>query len=126
MQLRRENYPALGPVAGPYSHSVVHANTLYTSGLTAFATDHQKGSIDAQARSIFQQLATICAANNTSLAMLIKVTLFVSDMRQIAPLRAALFDIYGEHIPASSLVGVGSLFSEDLSIEVEAIVALPV
>ncbi|OUS38607.1 enamine deaminase RidA ['Osedax' symbiont bacterium Rs2_46_30_T18] len=126
MQLQRENYAALGPVAGPYSHSVVHANTLYTSGLTAFGTEHQKGSIDAQARSIFQQLESICAANNTSLAMLVKVTLFVSDMKEIGPLRAALFDIYGEHIPASSLIAVHSLFSEDLSIEVEAIVALTV
>lgn len=77
MQLQRENYAALGPVAGPYSHSVVHANTLYTSGLSAFGSADQNSSIDLQVRSVFQQLASICAANNTSLAMLVKVTLFV-------------------------------------------------
>lgn len=124
MQLQRENYAALGPVAGPYSHSVVHGNTLYTSGLSAFGTADQNSSIDLQVRSIFQQLASICTANNTSLAMLVKVTLFVPDMGEIAPLRAALFDIYGEHIPASSLIAVDSLFADDLKIELEAIVAL--
>ena len=56
--------------------------------------------------------------------MLVKVTLFVPDMGEIAPLRAALFDIYGEHIPASSLIAVDSLFADDLKIELEAIVAL--
>jgi len=126
MQLQRTNYPALGPVAGPYCHSVVHGNTLYTSGLTAFGTKAQAASIDVQVRCIFQQLASICAQNHSSLAMLVKVTLFVSDMQQIGPLRVALIDIYGEHVPASSLIAVDSLFCEDLSIEVEAIVALPV
>lgn len=124
MPLQRANYPALGAVFGPYSHSVVHGNTLYTSGLTAFGTEHQGASIDRQARSIFAQLAVICAENNTSLAQLVKVTLFVCDMQQIVLLRSALFDIYGTHLPASSLIGVDSLFSEDLSIEVEAIVAV--
>ena len=124
MQLERANYQALGAVAGPYSHSVVHGNTLYTSGLTAFGTCDQAAGIDAQTRNIFQQLALMCAANHTSLAKLVKVTLFVSDMQHMSLLRETLFEIYGDHLPASSLVAVDSLFCKDLSIEVEAIIAL--
>lgn len=124
MQLERVNYQALGAVVGPYSHSVVYGKTLYTSGLTAFGTRDQAAGIDAQARNIFQQLAMICAANNTSLAMLVKVTLFVSNMQYMSLLRETLFEIYGNDLPASSLVAVDSLFCEDLSLEVEAIIAL--
>jgi 2-iminobutanoate/2-iminopropanoate deaminase len=124
MQLERANYQALGAVVGPYSHSVVHGNTLYTSGLTAFGTCDQAAGIDTQARNIFQQLAMICTANHTSLAKLVKVTLFVSDMQHMSLLRETLYEIYGDHFPVSSLVAVDSLFCEDLSIEVEAIIAL--
>jgi len=35
-----------------------------------------------------------------------------------------LFHYYGDHLPASSLVQVSALFSPDLKIEIEGIMAL--
>ena len=55
----RKNYPQLGEVKAPYVHSVTHGNTLYISGLTAFGTQAQQGSIAAQAEEIFKQIRTV-------------------------------------------------------------------
>lgn len=124
MTIQRLNYDELGKVQGPYSHSVIHHNTLYTSGLTAFGHSAQTKGIEEQTRAIFSQLTTICHANNVGLEHLIKVTLFVSDFSEMETLRAVLFDLYGDNIPASALIKVDALFSEDLKIEIEAIIAL--
>lgn len=120
----RINYPELGPVSAPYVHAVKHGDTLYISGLTAFGTAAQQGNIAGQAEAIFQQLQTIAAAEKTSLAALLKVTIFITAFDDIAALREVLFRYYGAHLPASSLVEVSRLFSPDLHIEIEAVMAL--
>lgn len=120
----RKNYPQLGEVIAPYVHAVKHGDTLYVSGLTAFGTPAQQGGIADQAEAIFSQLKLIAAAEQTSLAALLKVTIFITAFTEIAALREVLFRHYGSHLPASSLVQVSALFSPDLHIEIEAIFAL--
>lgn len=124
MSIERRNYTELGEVLGPYSHSVIHNNTLYTSGLTAFGTSAQKEGVEAQTRTIFSQLNHICQAHNATLKNLVKVTIFVSDFNEMESLRTTLFELYDNDIPASSLIKVDALFSEDLKIEIEAIIGL--
>lgn len=123
-QPERKNYPELGEVKAPYVHAVKHAGTLYVSGLTAFGTPAQQGNIAEQAEAIFEQLASIATAEQTSLAALLKVTIFITSFAEIAALREVLYRYYGEHLPASSLVQVSGLFSTDLRIEIEAIFGL--
>jgi len=124
MKIQRNNYEILGLPIGPYVHSVTHHNTLYTSGLTAFGTQAEQGTITEQAHAIFTQLELIAEEQRTSLQSLIKVTIFVTDLTDIDKLRDFLFEIYGESLPASSLIKIDSLFSPDLLIEVEALLAL--
>lgn len=124
MMPERKNYPQLGEVKAPYVHAVKHGATLYVSGLTAFGTAAQQGDIAEQAEAIFEQLKSVAAAENTSLATLLKVTIFITSFTEIAALREVLYRNYGEHLPASSLVQVSGLFSADLRIEIEAIFAL--
>ncbi|MGV6478187.1 RidA family protein [Pantoea agglomerans] len=120
----RKNYPQLGEVKAPYVHAVKHGATLYVAGLTAFGTAAQQGDMAEQAESIFDQLRAIAAAEHTSLASLLKVTIFITSFTEITALREVLYRNYGEHLPASSLVQVSGLFSADLRIEIEAIFAL--
>ena len=117
----RKNYPQLGEVKAPYVHAVKHGATLYVSGLTAFGTAAQQGDMAEQAEAIFDQLRAVAAAEHTSLASLLKVTIFIIPF---TALREVLYRNYGEHLPASSLVQVSGLFSTDLRIEIEAIFAL--
>jgi 2-iminobutanoate/2-iminopropanoate deaminase len=124
MKIERINIPALGLPAGPYSHAMRHGDQIYTSGFTAFATEAQKAPIADQVLAIFSQLLVITNAQNTSMANLIKVTIFITDAKVIPALREALSYQYGEHIPASSMVMVAALFSSDLLVEIEAIFAV--
>ena len=124
MNLQRHNYESIGLPLGPYVHAVAHNHTLYTSGLTAFGTQHQQGDICEQAHAIFTQLEVIAKQQGTSLQKLIKVTIFVTDLSDINKLRDYLFECYGENLPASALIKIESLFSPDLLIEIEAILAL--
>jgi len=105
-------------------HAVKHGNTLYVSGLTAAGTPAQQGDMAEQAEAIFDQLRHITAAEHTSLAALLKVTIFITSFTEITALREVLYRNYGGHLPASSLVQVNGLFSADLRIEIEAIFAL--
>lgn len=123
-KLTRVNYPQLGEVKAPYVHAVKHNNTLYVSGLTAFGSPAQKQGIAEQAEEIFAQFKLIATAEKTSLASLIKVTIFVTALDELSALRTVLFRHFGSHLPASSLVQVSQLFSPDLNIEIEAILAL--
>jgi len=52
------------------------------------------------------------------------VTIFITSFADIDALRHVLFKRYGNHLPASSLVQVSALFSPDLLIEIDAIIAL--
>jgi len=122
--IERINYPALGEVKAPYVHAVKQGHTLYISGLTAFGTQAQTGSLAQQAEAIFQQFLHIAQAENSTLSALIKVTIFITSFDDIDALRQVLFRYYGDHLPACSLVEVSRLFSPDLRIEIEAVMAL--
>lgn len=122
--LKRNNYASLGMPVGPYVHFIRHGDTLYLSGLTAYGTKGQGKGMSDQIGATFQQIERICQSEGTALSNIIKVTLYVTDMGQLAELRQSLFEVYGDHIPASSLVRVESLFSSEVDIEIEAIIAL--
>ncbi|WP_428524445.1 RidA family protein [Roseibium sp.] len=120
----RQNVDQLGPVAGPYSHAVIHGDAVYTSGLTAFGSNSQAGGAAAQTHTIVDQLSILAESCKTSLQHLIKVTIFAVDPADIPEIREVLSDRYGENVPASSLVFVKELFSPDLRLEIEAVFAV--
>ena len=91
MHIQRNNYQELGLPAGPYTHAVTYNNVLYTSGLTAFGSHAQQGSISEQAKEIFTQLAFICSQQNTVIANIIKVTIFVCELNDMQELRAVSY-----------------------------------
>ncbi len=121
--IERKHYSNLPAPVGPYVHGVKHNDTVYLSGVTAFGTPAQEGSLVAQLQSVFQQISAIAEEEGGSLADLLKVTLFVTDLSELLPAREALLKIYGDHLPASSVIKVEQLFLPSLKIEVEAILA---
>jgi 2-iminobutanoate/2-iminopropanoate deaminase len=125
MALFRKNFDFLDAPVGPYVHAVKQDETLYLSGITAFNTDAQTKPIEQQAEEIFRQIKLIAEAANSGLENLIKVTLFVTNFSRMEQLRQTLSNIYGQNVPASSLVSVGGLFCDELNIEVEAIISVP-
>ena len=125
MSIERRNYSHLAPPVGPYVHAVRSAGLIFLSGITAYGTSAQGQSLAKQAKAIFEQINSIAQAEGSSLAAIVKVTIFITSFVEVAQLREVLFQEYGENLPASSLVQVAGLFSPEIVIEIEAVLAAP-
>ncbi|HSE57129.1 MAG TPA: RidA family protein [Nitrospiraceae bacterium] len=79
------------------------------------------GDFDAQAAQAFRNLERVLRAGGSSLANVIKVTIFLRNMSnfpKIVELRGRYFT---PPYPADTIVEVSSLYSPDALIEIEAI-----
>ena len=115
-----------GPT-GPYSHAVLVGEQIYVSGLLALDTDGSLvGGNDAaaQARHIFGLLARILAGSGSDLNHVVKLTFFLTDLRDRFALNQVRSEIFGEWRPASTLVQVAGLIGDGTVMEIEAIATL--
>lgn len=83
-----------------------------------------KGDLRAQTRQVFENLKTALAAAGASFDDVVKITWYVkgykpADLPTLREVRNAY--VNKENPPASTLVGVASLFQDEYLIEVEAI-----
>ncbi len=124
MTVERKHYPHLDAPVGPYVHATKLNNLLFVSGLTAFNTPAQQGSMLQQAEVILKQLKGILDAEGVGFEHMAKVTIFVTELEGLPKIRELAIRYYGDFFPASSLVEVKNLFSPDLKIEIEAVVGL--
>lgn len=122
----RTQYAHLDPPAGPSAHAVQHGETLYVSGLTAFGSVSQNGSMTEQAEAVMERLLGVIEAEGLSIEHLLKVTVFVTDIGSLNDVHHVLSRHYGQMPPASSLLHVAGLFDPELKIEIEAVIARPV
>jgi 2-iminobutanoate/2-iminopropanoate deaminase len=79
------------------------------------------GDFDAQARQVFENLAFVLEAGGSSLANVVKVTIYLTDMAnfpKIVELRGRYFT---PPYPADTIVEVNALALPELMIEIEAI-----
>lgn len=123
------NPPALSAPTG-YTHVVqVHGGrTIYIAGQVALDKSGNvvgKGDFAAQATQVFENLKSALAAGGATFDNLVKVTTFVTDLSQMQALRSIRAKYYGKNPPASTLVQITKLASEDLMIEIEAIAVVP-
>ncbi|WP_414901816.1 RidA family protein [Sphingomonas flavalba] len=78
------------------------------------------GDFDAQAEQVFRNIARLLAAAGASLADIVKVTIFLTDMQyfpKVVELRRKWFTA---PYPADSIVEVRALALPELMIEIEA------
>jgi len=125
VEIERRDYPGLPQPTGAFHHSVRWGNLLFIAGSTARGTPAETGDIAAQTEAILQKFQTILEANGATLANVVKVTSFVTDLRE-APasgdVRRRYFD---GAFPASTQVQVAALGTPDIKIEIEAIAVVP-
>lgn len=119
--------------ANGYSHVVVvtPARLAFISGQVANNAQGQlvgKGDLKAQAEQVFQNLKTALAAAGSSFDHVVKITWYVKEYKpESLPVLREVRNRYVRKTapPASTLVGVASLFQEDYLIEVEAVAVVP-
>lgn len=100
---------------------------LFLSGQVAYTSDGAaacRGDFKGQARGAFEAIKALVEAQGGTMANVVKITTFVTDMRyrlDLAPLRE---EFLGKKGPASTLVEVSALAHPDWMIEIEAIAVL--
>ena len=125
MDFERKNYPKLSQPSGAFHHSVRSGNMLFIAGSTAGGTDAATGDIAAQTEAILDKFEHILAENGASLANVIKVTSFVTDLREGPAAGEVRLKRFAGAFPASTQVQVAALGTPDLKIEIDAIAILP-
>ena len=125
MQFDRRDYPHLTSPAGAFHHSVRWGNMLFIAGSTARGTPAETGDIAAQTEAILDKFQHILEENGASLGNVVKVTSFVTDLREAAASGEVRRKRFAGNFPASTQVQVAALGTPDLKIEIDAIAVLP-
>ena len=125
MDIIRRDYPDMPQPAGAFHHSVRFGNMLFIAGSTARGTAAETGDIAAQTEVILQKFQTILEANGGSISNIVKVTSFVTDLREAPASGEIRRKYFAWNFPASTQVQIAALGTPDLKIEIEAIAVLP-
>jgi enamine deaminase RidA (YjgF/YER057c/UK114 family) len=131
-QIKRINPAELGTPPG-YSQIVdVRASRLvFIAGQTATDRDGNvisKNDFPTQAEQVFRNLATALTAAGCTAASLIKLTVFLRDINNLAAYRQARDRFFATvtppAAPAVTLIEVSRLYGPDFLIEIEAVAAI--
>lgn len=127
----RINPPELGTPPG-YSQivEVTARRMIFIAGQTALDGDGRligNNDFAAQACQVFENLTTALRASGCTAANLVKLTVFLTDMDNLARYREARNRFFNSvtppAAPAVTLVEVSKLYGPDFLIEIEAIAA---
>jgi reactive intermediate/imine deaminase len=109
-----------------YTDAVRFGDMLFVSGVAPLnaAGEVTSDDVQAQAQLVFVNLGKILKAAGADFGDVLKVTVFLTDVRdrtKVNPLRKKYF---GNARPASTLIGVKELAVPGMKIEIEAVVGL--
>lgn len=111
---------------GPYSQGVRAGNTVYLSGQIPLDPDTGQivaGDITAQTRRVFENLTAVCAAAGGSLADMVRVGIYLTDLGDFAAVNAVMADYCAQPYPARSTIGVSAL-PRGAAVEIDAVLVL--
>ncbi len=111
---------------GPYSQAIRTETMIYTAGQTGLdpATGELVGStVEEQTRQVLINLQNVVEAAGSTLAQVVKTTVFLKDMNDFSKMNAIYAEFFGENPPARSTVAVAGLPKGGL-VEIEAVVLI--
>jgi 2-iminobutanoate/2-iminopropanoate deaminase len=100
---------------------------LYLSGQVAYddrGNAAHPGDFKAQARAALQALKAQVEAGGGTMANIVKVNTYLTDIRHRADYGPIREEFFGKRMPASTLVAVAALAQPEFLIEVEAVAVL--
>jgi reactive intermediate/imine deaminase len=109
-----------------YTDAVRWGDLLFMSGVAPLDKDLRLVSEDVveQTRKVFLNMKEVLDAAGATFADVLKVTVFLTDVRDRARINPVRKEFFGTARPASSLIGVKELVVPGMKIEIEAIVGL--
>ena len=108
---------------GPYSQAVRVGDTVYLSGqipLDPVSGELVGGDITAQTRRVFENLAAVCEAAGGSLADVVRVGIYLTDLGDFAAVNAVMAEYCTQPYPSRSTVQVSAL-PRGAHVEVDAV-----
>jgi len=100
---------------------------LFLSGQVAYEKDGSvacRGDFRGQARGAFDAIKTLVESQGGTMASVVKITTYVTDIRYRADLAPIRDEYLGKKGPASTLVEIRALAHPDWMIEIEAIAVI--
>jgi reactive intermediate/imine deaminase len=111
---------------GHYAQGIVHGGVVYVAGqlpLDPATGEPTGGDAAAQAERTLRNVEAVLEAAGSSLAKLLSVTVYVTDMALWGEVNRAYGNVLGTHRPARAIVPVKELRAGCV-IEIQAVAAL--
>ncbi|WP_297799523.1 RidA family protein [Arenimonas sp. GDDSR-1] len=111
---------------GPYSQAVRVGQTVYLSGQIPLLPDLGvllEGGIEAQTHQVFRNLNAVCQAAGGSLADIVRLGIFLTDLDDFAAVNAVMAEYMQVPYPARSTVQVSAL-PRGAQVEIDAVMVL--
>lgn len=108
---------------GPYSQAIRAGGFIWCSGqipINPATNSIEATTIEEQTRQSISNLKNVLEAAGSSLASVVKTTVFIKDMNDFAALNGVYAEMFGETKPARSCVEVARL-PKDVKVEIECV-----
>ncbi len=111
---------------GTYSQAIKVNNTVYLSGqipLVPATMAMVSDDIDEQIQQVFTNLSAVCEAAGGSLANIVKLNIFLTDLVHCPLVNEIMGQVFAEPYPARAAIGVESL-PRDALVEMDAVMVI--
>jgi reactive intermediate/imine deaminase len=111
---------------GTYSQAIRAGDTVYLSGqipLDPKTMQLVTGGTRAEIERVFENLSSVAEAAGGSLANAVKLTVYLTDLKNFALVNEIMAEYFSEPYPARAAIGVAQL-PRGAAVEVDAILVL--
>ncbi|KAK6531171.1 hypothetical protein TWF281_007996 [Arthrobotrys megalospora] len=116
--IRTDKAPPPFPV---YNQAIVHDKTVYVSGQLGMDPESKQmleGPISVRAKKALENLSAVLEAAGSNMNQVLKVVVFLVDMKDFAEVNSVYEDFFGDVKPARSCIAVHQLpLGTDVEIE---------
>ena len=127
-QIERVHSDQVGePPAETWSNCLRIGNQVFIAGMTARSSEFDSidgAGVYAQARIIFTKIKYLIEAAGGTMADIVKVNIFVTNIDQRQEVWRARREFFTGNFPVSTLVEVSALALPEMEVEVEAVAVL--
>ncbi len=104
-----------------YEQCIRVGDRVFVAGQTGWGEDRiVSREFEPQARRCFERIEYALEAAGASMADLVQMTVFITDMRYAREFKDVRGDVLGENLTTSALIGVDQLAQPEMLVEIES------
>jgi 2-iminobutanoate/2-iminopropanoate deaminase len=97
---------------GPYSQGIITENLIFCAGQIPFNPSTGmmvEGDFNSEARQVVKNLAAVLGAGNSSLDKVIRLDVYLTDLKRFPEVNACLEEVFPKEPPARVTIEVSAL-----------------